>query len=201
MEARLDFGLVLRETRALEYRPVETATEDARLVKAARGGDRAAFGELYRRHARTIHGVMLAHVPFSEADDLVHDVFLVALRKLDSLREPGAFGGWLIAIARNRANDFHRRPRATEELPEETGGAAPDEGEARRALEAIRALPEAYRETLVLRLVEGMTGPEIAARTGLTPASVRVNLHRGMKQLREKLSGKQDAGPGKEPLR
>ena len=55
------------------------------------------------------------------------------------------------------------------------------------ALAAIRAMPEAYRETLTLRLVEGMTGPEIAARTGLTPASVRVNLHRGMKQLREKL--------------
>jgi RNA polymerase sigma-70 factor, ECF subfamily len=48
-------------------------------------------------------------------------------------------------------------------------------------------LPEAYRETLVLRLVEGMTGPEIAARTGLTAASVRVNLHRGMKLLRERL--------------
>ena len=55
------------------------------------------------------------------------------------------------------------------------------------ALEAIRALPEAYRETLMLRLVEGLSGPEIATRTGLTPASVRVNLHRGMKLLREKL--------------
>src|ERR1035438_4478562 len=55
------------------------------------------------------------------------------------------------------------------------------------ALEAIRALPDAYRETLMLRLVEGMTGEEIAARTGMTPASVRVNLHRGMKQLRQKL--------------
>jgi RNA polymerase sigma-70 factor (ECF subfamily) len=41
---------------------------------------------------------------------------------------------------------------------------------------------------LILRLVEGMTGPEIAARTGLTPGSVRVNLHRGMHQLRAKLS-------------
>ena len=39
----------------------------------------------------------------------------------------------------------------------------------------------------MLRLVEGLTGPEIAMRTGLTPASVRVNLHRGMKLLREKL--------------
>jgi RNA polymerase sigma-70 factor (ECF subfamily) len=49
-------------------------------------------------------------------------------------------------------------------------------------------MPEAYRETLMLRLVEGMTGPEIAMRTGLTPGSVRVNLHRGMQQLRAKLT-------------
>jgi RNA polymerase sigma-70 factor (ECF subfamily) len=54
-------------------------------------------------------------------------------------------------------------------------------------LDVIRSLPAAYRETLVLRLVEGMTGPEIAERTGLTAASVRVNLHRGMKLLRERL--------------
>jgi RNA polymerase sigma-70 factor (ECF subfamily) len=54
-------------------------------------------------------------------------------------------------------------------------------------LDAIRGLPETYRETLVLRLVEGMTGPEIAGRTGLQPDSVRVNLCRGMKLLREKL--------------
>lgn len=68
-----------------------------------------------------------------------------------------------------------------------TEAGADDRLEARRALAAIRALPEAYRETLVLRLVEGMTGPEIAVRTGLTPDSVRVNLCRGMKLLRESL--------------
>jgi RNA polymerase sigma-70 factor (ECF subfamily) len=58
---------------------------------------------------------------------------------------------------------------------------------AHEILAAIRSCPEAYKETLVLRLVEGMTGPEIAERTGLTPDSVRVNLHRGMKLLRQKL--------------
>jgi RNA polymerase sigma-70 factor (ECF subfamily) len=166
---------------------VENTSEDAQLIAAARDGDRSAFGKLYERHTRMVHGVLLAHVPFAEVDDLVHDVFLVALRKLGSLREPGAFAGWLITIARNRATDFHRKPRASEELPAEIGTTDPEEYEARAALEAIRSLPEAYRETLVLRLVEGMKGPEIAARTGLTPASVRVNLHRGMKQLREKL--------------
>jgi len=60
----------------------------------------------------------------------------------------------------------------------------------RAILAAVRSLPEAYCETLILRLVEGMTGPEIAERTGLTPGSVRVNLHRGMQMLREKLGTK-----------
>jgi len=72
-------------------------------------------------------------------------------------------------------------------MPEDLPGADPGRNDGRWVLRTIRSLPEAYRETLILRLVEGMTGPEIAARTGLTPGSVRVNLHRGMKQLREKL--------------
>jgi RNA polymerase sigma-70 factor, ECF subfamily len=55
-------------------------------------------------------------------------------------------------------------------------------------LQMIRKLPEAYRETLILRFVEGMTGPEIAESTGMKPGSVRVNLHRGMKLLREQLT-------------
>jgi len=54
----------------------------------------------------------------------------------------------------------------------------------------LRTLPETYRESLTLRLVEGMTGPEIAARLGLTHGSVRVNLHRGMRMLRERLTEK-----------
>jgi RNA polymerase sigma-70 factor (ECF subfamily) len=58
-------------------------------------------------------------------------------------------------------------------------------------LAAVRSLPETYREVLILRLVEGMSGPEIAARTGLTAGSVRVNLHRGMKLLKEKIGGRQ----------
>ena len=68
-----------------------------------------------------------------------------------------------------------------------SAGQQADEVEAHAALEAIQSLPETYRESLTLRLVEGMTGPEIAQRTGLTPDSVRVNLHRGMKLLRERL--------------
>jgi len=165
------------------------AAEDARLVRKAIAGDDTAFSALYERYARMIHGVLLARVPRLHVDDLVQDVFLTAWKGLEALRDPAAFGGWLSMIARNRATDFHRRSVESVELPDhlEAHDATASGPEARAALDAIRALPEAYRETLVLRLVEGMTGPEIAARTGLTPASVRVNLHRGMKLLREKL--------------
>ncbi len=167
---------------------MQASNDDAHLVRAARDGDRSAFGRLYENYARMIHGILLARVPYGEIDDLVQDVFLTALGKLESLRNPAAFGAWLAQIARNRAYDYHRRgDHATEELNEATAGSEPPDAEAMAILDTVRTLPDAYRETLILRLVEGMTGPEIAARTGLTPDSVRVNLHRGMKQLRQKL--------------
>ena len=187
MVATVDRALRIREAPMPADHLMGDFSQDAQWVQAARGGDRAAFGELYRRYGPMVHGVLLAHVPYAEVDDLVQDVFLVALSQLHRLREPRAFAGWLLAIARNRANDFHRRPRAAQQFQDCVASNDPDEQEARAALAAIYSLPQAYRETLSMRLVEGMTGPEIAARTGMTPASVRVNLHRGMKQLREKL--------------
>ena len=164
--------------------------EDLTLVAAAREGDGGAFEELYRRYARMVHGIVLSRVPREEADDIVQDVFILVLRRIPDLRDDASFGGWLAAIARNQACDFHRRAPREAELPEDVPGGSPADGEAGWILEIIRGLPDAYRETLILRLVEGMTGPEIAERTGLTAGSVRVNLHRGMKQLREKLAGR-----------
>ena len=167
--------------------PVTDVSPDASLVESVRGGNRDAFGQLYDLYAPMVHGILLARVPRSEVDDLVQDIFLVALKRLDSLREAASFGPWLAMIARNRAMDFYRQTRETEELPEDIAGRSFLDTEAREILAVIRSLPEAYRETLVFRLVEGMTGPEIAERTGLKPESVRVNLHRGMKILRERL--------------
>lgn len=172
--------------------PSRAPGEDAGLVRRARAGDESAFASLYARYAPMVHGILLARAPRSEVADLLQDVFLLALQRLEALRDPAAFGGWLVRIARHRAADYHRVRRDTLPLPDgdiPQAAVEPEsgDGEAERALDIVRSLPEAYRETLVLRLVEGLTGPEIAARTGLTPASVRVNLHRGMKLLRERL--------------
>ncbi|HEX6623728.1 MAG TPA: sigma-70 family RNA polymerase sigma factor [Pyrinomonadaceae bacterium] len=166
----------------------DVCAPEAPLVGRVVAGEPEAITELYAHYAPLVHGILLARVPYGEVGDLVQDVFLVAFKKIGSLRDRERFGPWVAMIARNRAVDFHRRARVTEELSEELAqGPAPQRAEAEEVLEMIRALPEAYRETLVLRLVEGMTGTEIAERTGLRPDSVRVNLHRGMKQLRERL--------------
>lgn len=168
---------------------------DDGLVTAAREGDRAAFGHLYERYARMVHGILLARVPNGDVDDFVQDVFVLALRRLSTLRETRSFGSWLAAIARNLANDHYRHSPPEDQLTEEAldseikcGAASAGAEDATAALEAVRGLPDAYKEPLILRLVEGMTGPEIAARTGLTHGSVRVNLHRGMQLLRAKLN-------------
>jgi RNA polymerase sigma-70 factor (ECF subfamily) len=141
---------------------------------------------------------LLARVPAGAVDDLVQDVFIRALGRLSGLRKSECFGAWLATIARNMANDFHRRSAPEEPMPEtldvadETAN-TDQQRDAAAILEAIRGLPDVYRETLILRLVEGMTGPEIAERTGLTHGSVRVNLYRGMQQLRAILNPNQDA--------
>ena len=165
----------------------------AMLFSTARDGDRGAFAELYRRFAPVVHGIALTRVGPTDADDVLQETFLVAHRKLRSVRTAEAFPGWICQVARRTATDRLRRRRRTTHgsLPVDGPRAAPAADASvelrRRVLTAIQGLPEAYRETLILRLVEGLTGPAIAEQTGRTPGSVRVNLHRGMALLRPRL--------------
>ncbi len=183
------------KTRAMEE-------ESAANVIAARAGDRSAFAFLYGRYHRMVHAVVLSTIRTMqrhEAEDLVQDVFAKALRELTTLDDASRFGGWLATIARRSALDSARagaRARRQvakdgeddeEDTLEKIGQPPPPTSEALEALRAIRSLPEAYRETMMMRLVEGLTGPEIAELTGMKPESVRVNLCRGMKLLREAL--------------
>jgi len=157
------------------------------LVERVCAGDKNAFDEFYKKLSPLVHGIVLARVPRDEVDDIVQDVFIAAYEKLHTLRDKNAVSPWLASIARNRAVEFYRRQRPHVELSDELSHNGHTRNEAREVLDAIRSLPDAYRETLILRLVEGLTGPEIAEQTGLKHESVRVNLHRGMKLLRQKL--------------
>lgn len=194
----------VRVARPVDADATGAEADDAALVAEARTGDRDALSRLHERYAPVIHGVLLARVAHADSEDLVQEVFLTVARRLASLRDDRAFPAWVCAMARNLAASMARgrarrgRHEAVVARIAPCGRPAPGAGDAtdhdalnrlqaREAIDAIRALPEAYAEVLILRLVEGLTGPQIAARTGTTHAAVRVNLHRGMALLRERL--------------
>src|SRR5262245_47571902 len=109
LAAAADTLLASSAGRSMAFEADDRSANERELVNAARQGDRAAFARLHERYARMVHGMALARVPVSDAADLVQDVFLEAMRKLHTLRDPSAFGPWLAMIARNLARDFYRR--------------------------------------------------------------------------------------------
>ena len=88
--SRVDIPSTIMECQAVTAVPSTGACDDASLVNAARQGDRAAFGRLYEGYARMVHGILLTRVPPGEVDDLVQDVFVLAL---DDLAENGVLPG------------------------------------------------------------------------------------------------------------
>ncbi len=162
----------------------------APLLLAAQAGERNAFATIYERFARVVHGIVIGQCSTTEAEDVTQEVFLVIQRKIGQVESAEALPGWICRVARNAAIDYVRRDARRPTivaLPEVPAREQGDDRLAQHMLERVRELPEAYRKTLVLRLVEGMSGAEIATVTGMTHGSVRVNLHRGMAMLRERL--------------
>lgn len=174
----------------------ESVAEISSWVMRARGGSQPAFAWLYRRFAPLVHAILLGRMRPALADEMTQECFVIAFSRLAQLREDERFGAWIAAIARRV--DVPAREAAWEAVVETVDtGASPDQSfEADNLMRMIGTLPEAYRETLLLRLVEGLGGADIAALTGLTPQSVRVNLHRGMRRLRAALGIAPDSADG-----
>ncbi|PZR71167.1 MAG: sigma-70 family RNA polymerase sigma factor [Stutzerimonas stutzeri] len=158
-------------------------------VQDARRGSQPAFTWLHHRFAPLVYAIHLGMTSRARAEELTQETFAIAFGKLAQLRDTASFGPWIAMIARRNRPlpDAHERDLAEVDEPIWPGAGPESMALAGEALRAVRRLPQAYRETLILRLVEGLSGAEIAHLTGLTPASVRVNLHRGMAQLREAL--------------
>src|SRR5882762_5184305 len=89
---------------------------DADLVRAAQAGDVVSFEQLYARYVPVVHAILLGRLPPADAADVAQNVFITAYTKLQSLREPAAFAGWIVRIARNAAEDHRRTMSATVEL-------------------------------------------------------------------------------------
>lgn len=169
--------------------------EDAALVVRAVAGDRAAFRALYDRHRPKVHRLARAFAALDadDAEDVVQDAFVRAFASLAKLGQPGRFGPWLLAIARNRALSRLGRRKAGDRLAEELshelgtlaeGFSAVPEAGAEAELEVVRkivaALPDGpEKETVRLFYLEGeLSAREIAARLGVGKSAITMRLER-----------------------
>ncbi|MEX1256611.1 MAG: sigma-70 family RNA polymerase sigma factor [Gemmatimonadota bacterium] len=178
---------------------------DAELVVRTRAGDPEAYGELVSRYQRSAYalafGVTRRH---EDAEDAAQESFVVALERLDECRNPEKFGGWLLAIVRNRSRNLVRREtlRAGEALPASLASARPgpdrdtERGELRERLtEALAELTEVQREVVLLHDLEGWKHREIAGVLEMPPGTVRSHLHYARKKLRAALGGSPESEP------
>lgn len=177
---------------------------DAELIAAARLGDRVGLEALLVRHAPAVVRFVgrICDDP-ADADDVVQETLIAAVRGVATLRDDGAFRSWLFSVARSQHARLRRR-RVGEPLDEAVlahEGRGPDEIAAGAELDgsldaAIRALGEKYREVLVLRDVEGMTAPEVAAVVGVGVDTVKTRLHRARAAVRVRMTPALGPGPG-----
>ncbi len=180
------------------------------LVERAQQGDRIAYGELVSRFEPTVYAVALTRLRnASEAQELTQEVFLHGMRKLDQLREPAAFPGWLRQITvRMAINRLTRRGPVQEveseilEAAEARGTAPVDElvrneqaAELYRALDYLKPLD---RETLVAFYLRSRTLKQMAREFETPVGTIKRRLHVARNRLKRVL---ETLAEGKTPMK
>ena len=181
-----------------------------RLITRARTGDRNAQQELWRTHRRWVAAIILAHRPQSvEVDDLMQEVALKLVAKIETLRDSGAFRPWLRQIVINVCRGTARSMKpilhlAQTDSPEdsqldpgrvampasteETSSELVDRHDAaERLMRQALSLPPEYREPLLLRCVQSMTYQQISELLDLPVTTIETRLARARRMLREEV--------------
>jgi RNA polymerase sigma-70 factor, ECF subfamily len=177
------------------------------MIAAILSGDHELFHKLIRPHERSVYLMALALLHNeADAEDAAQEAFLKAYRNLSRFRAEARFSTWLISIVLNEARGRLRRTQRalTDSLDDDREGKVTPqlmtdwreipsqvlERQEIRALirRALLALPLAYREVFVLRELEDRNVRETAETLGITPASVKMRLHRARLMLQKALA-------------
>jgi RNA polymerase sigma-70 factor (ECF subfamily) len=173
--------------------------DDSELALRMARGDRDALGILYERHAGRLLGVLLKILgERTEAEELLHDVFLEAFRHASEYSPArGTVSAWLALRARSRALDRRRSaPRARSvtldagDLPER-GDPAADPGrihDQKRLGDAFSVLSAEEREVIFLGYFEGLSSSEMAERLGKPIGTVKSRTRSALEKLRDVLA-------------
>lgn len=173
--------------------------DDAELVRTSLGGDREAFGAIVSRYQSLVCAVTYSGTgSLAASEDVAQETFITAWKRLNRLSDPSKLRPWLCGIARNLANNYRRRTASAMSNLESAGeqpapGPTPHEQavnreEERMVWDALEALPEQYREPLILFYREGQSAERVADELGLSPDATRQRLSRGRTLLREQVA-------------
>ncbi len=174
-------------------------TDLADLVLRAQAGDREAFGDLVEQFERTVHAICLRRLGNpSEALELTQEVFLHVMKRLDQLREPERFAGWIRQVAArmaiNRATRRVQPPNVDAEVLEAAGEQRQDpldeliaRERAQRLWDGMARLKPLDRETLVAFYIQGQSLIEIADRLDTPIGTIKRRLHTARKRLKAEL--------------
>ena len=181
----------------MERQLADTEGDAADLVRRAQAGDRAAFDSLYTLHVGRVYAVCLRmSASRAEAERLTQDVFVRAWQRLHTFRGESAFGSWLYRLAvnavlqdsrSNRRREAHVTAMPDPELFGHSRSSSSHDDERMDLERAIATLPPGARQVLVLHDIEGYKHEEIARMTGTAVGSVKAQLHRARRLLRERL--------------
>ncbi len=183
--------------------------DDIALVRAAQRGDREAFGLLVSRHAPSIFSVTTRMLgPTADAEDVAQETFIAAFKALPDFKAAAKFSTWLYRIAVNKCTDSLRARHSSHEAgtisldtTTEDGSAVwevPDEETPHWELEqtelaweldkGIQALPRLYRESFVLRHIEGLGYDEMSAILGVHRDTIKMRVYKARTLLCELLA-------------
>lgn len=179
---------------------------DDELLRRCRAGDQAAWQTLVSRHTRRVFNLAYRFVGrVDEAEDLTQDVFVKVYQSLDRYRaSEGAFGTWLMTVARNQAIDNYRRRREERRrrVDDETvldvvpaAGEGPlrsleREERVRLVHQGLRALPPDLRQPIVLCDLQGLAYEEAATVLSIPLGTVKSRINRGRLELARRLLGR-----------
>jgi len=161
------------------------------LVRAAQAGRRGARTELHDHYLPRVRAFLARRgARGADLQDAVQETFLRAMQAIHAKTvTPERFHGWIFTVARNVWADMLRRREKDQGTPRDPEPATPAEVLNDLALwEAVDALPEPYRETLLLSLRDGLSGKEIAERLHISLDNVYTRLFRAREMLRKLLS-------------
>lgn len=154
--------------------------DDEVLVARCRAGDRAAFRELYLRHARYVAGAVARWLgDDAELDDIVQDTFVRAAERLDSLRQPALLRPWLVTIAIRLTHSRMVRARRRGSLLRLFGWQTPQSSDPRDRAPAdelgaeLARIPDGLRTPWMLHHIEGERLEDVASTCGVSLATIK----------------------------